>query len=210
MNREIVYLKIDQNIKVTNKKVHLEDIAKIYCVDTNLVDQLNHLEVYTLKKDKDTKYCYSILKIIELIQKEHPGVQIVNLGETDFVIEFRIEKKKSKQILEYVKAVFVTLTVFFGSMFSIMTFNTDVAVDKVFTKVYQLILGHPRNDIGVLEIAYSVGLPIGIIVFFNHFSKMKIHDDPTPLQIEMRNYEEDVNKALLQDSTRENKTIDIN
>jgi Stage V sporulation protein AA. len=207
MKRDAVYLKIEQNIKVSNKKVFLEDIAKMFSVDKNIVSDLNKIVVVVFKENKNQTYMFSILKIIELIYKEYPGIEIVNLGEKDFVVEYRIPKQKS-QMFEYVKGAFVALTVFFGAMFSIMTFNTDVSVDHVFDNVYKLVLGHPRNDIGVLEIAYSIGLPIGIIVFFNHFSRFKIHDDPTPLQIEMRKYEEDVNKALIQDASRENKTID--
>lgn len=210
MNRETVYIKMEQNIKVTNRKVHLEDIAKVYSVDSNLIDQINKILIYHYQDQKDTKYCFSILKVIEKIQKEHPSIQIINLGETDFILEFRIQKKPQNNLLEYSKAILVGFTVFFGAMFSIMTFNYDASVEDVFSQIYELVLGHPNEEIRIIEIAYSIGLPIGIIVFFNHFSKMKIHDDPTPLQIEMRNYEEQVNKALLQDASREKKTIDIN
>ena len=37
---------------------------------------------------------------------------------------------------------------------------------------------------------------------FNHFGHMKITDDPTPMQIQMRLYEENVNKTLIKDIDR--------
>jgi len=33
--------------------------------------------------------------------------------------------------------------------------------------------------------------------------------DPTPLQVEMRIYEEEVNKALIKEASREGNTIDV-
>ena len=36
-----------------------------------------------------------ILKVTQLIQKEYPAVQVENLGETDFIIEYVQERKKT-------------------------------------------------------------------------------------------------------------------
>ncbi len=70
-------------------------------------------------------------------------------------------------------------------------------------------MGDSKAGGSILEIAYSIGLPIGMIVFFNHFSKLKVKKDPTPIQIEMRLYESDVNKTIIENSSREGETIDI-
>ena len=59
------------------------------------------------------------------------------------------------------------------------------------------------NIFGCLK---SFGL--GIIVFFNHFSRKKLHNDPTPIEIEICTYEEDSNKTMLERAEREGKTID--
>ena len=47
-------------------------------------------------------------------------------------------------------------------------------------------------------------------MFFNHYTKRGLREDPTPVQVEMRIYEEDVNKALIKNASREGKTIDAN
>ena len=164
---------------------------------------------WTAKGDKDTKYMFSVLKVIEEIQKKYPGIQIVNMGEKDFIISYKMPKKQNKAV-EYIKAAFVTLTAFFGAAVSIMTFNTDVSIGDVFGLMYQLVLGQEQTGAGIVEISYSIGLAIGIIVFYNHFFRKMIHDDPTPIQVEMRKYEEELNKSLIQDASREGKTIDVN
>lgn len=209
MKNDLLYIKAEQNVGVTHKKVLLEDVVKLYSADKDMVQKLNKLVMYTIKSEENVKYTVSILKLIELINKEYPEVEIVNLGESDFVLAYKIPQK-TKLVWEYGKAAFVSLTIFFGAAFTIMTFNTDVSVGEVFDKIYELVMGQAKNGASILEIAYSVGIPIGIIVFFNHFSRTKLHNDPTPLQIEMRVYEEDVNKTLIQNSSREGKTIDAN
>lgn len=209
MKNDILYIKIEQNVQVNRKKVLLEDIAKLYSADKKMVSELNKLTLIVIKSDEDVKYTVSILKIIEIINKEYPEVEIVNMGENDFVLEYKVP---GKRVLawEYTKAAFVAAAIFFGAAFTIMTFNTDVSVGDVFDKIYELVMGHSKNSGSILEVCYSIGIPVGTLVFFNHFSRRKIHNDPTPLQIEMRVYEEDVNKTLIQNSSREGKSIDIN
>lgn len=209
MKNEIIYIKAEQNTKVSNKKVFLRDIVKLYSTDTVMADKLNGQVVMMIKANEDTKYVFSILKIIELISKEYPGVEVINMGETDFIVEYKLPGKPNKT-KEYIKAAIVCLVVFFGAAFSIMTFNTDVSVGDVFDKAYGLVLGQGAEHGRIVEIAYSIGLPIGIIVFYNHFSRFKIHTDPTPIQVQMRSFEEDVNKAVIQNSSREGKTLDAN
>ena len=58
-------------------------------------------------------------------------------------------------------------------------------------------------------IAYSLGLAVGIILFFNHVGGRRITKDPTPIEVEMRVYETDVNKALIETADREGKSIDV-
>lgn len=146
------------------------------------------------------------MKLIETIQKEHPGLKIINIGEPDFIVEYKMPVAPQKA-LEYFKLVILSLVVFLGAAFTIMTFNTDVSVGEVFDNLYYLVTGTKKNSGSVLEIAYSVGILLGILGFYNHFKGQKLHDDPTPIHIEMRNYEEEMNKAIIKDADREGKTI---
>ena len=61
----------------------------------------------------------------------------------------------------------------------------------------------------MLEISYSIGLGLGILVFFNHFLKWKMNADPTPLEVEMRTYEEDICKTLIEDAGRKEREVDV-
>ena len=101
------------------------------------------------------------------------------------------------------------LVCFFGAAFAIMTFNNDVDVTKVFQEIYYVVTGRESDGFTILELSYSLGLAAGIIGFFNHFSKWKINTDPTPLEVEMRLYEDNISKTLIQNADRKESGIDV-
>lgn len=206
MRTSVVYLKIGQSVQVVNKKILLQDIAEIYSPDNDITKEIGSTVLYTVKGNKNEILAFSVMKVISIIQKAYPGVTIQNIGEPEFIVEYKMPEP-DKKWLEYIKLIFVSLIVFFGSAFTIMTFNTDVSVGDVFNDFYYLVTGVHKSDGSILEIAYSIGIPVGILGFYNHFKNAKVHDDPTPIHTEMRTFEEDLNKTILADSSREGKII---
>ena len=150
----------------------------------------------------------SILKIIEQIEAGFPGVTVENLGEKDILIE-RIYVNKHKDSGQIFKLIFVSLISFFGTGFTIMAFHNDIGINDVFSKVYEMVTGQAGDGYGILEFSYSIGLAVGITLFFNHIGGRRITKDPTPIEVEMRVYEKDVNNALIETADREGKTIDV-
>lgn len=208
MQNEYLYIKVDKNSLVNKKTVLMKDVVKLYGSNKKMVNDLNHTEILMIKTDRKANYIFSILKIIEIISEKYPGVQIINEGESDFIIHYEPSKEKNK-VIDVIKAILVCFTVFFGSAFAIMTFNNDVDVLKIFDEVYKLFTGIEKDGGGILELSYAMGLPLGIIVFYNHFSKAKLGTDPSPMQIQMRLYEENIDKTIIENGSREGKTIDV-
>lgn len=208
---EILYVKIAQNIPVNKRVLTFKDIATLYCTNKKIVQTLEKETFYTLPKDTAQKTMFTIGKVYEEIHKTYPNLKIENIGERDFIVDYeRPDQKEKSRIYEYIKTGLVSLIVFFGAAFTIMTFNEDVSVSDVFDKVYKMIMGVEKQGGSILEISYAAGLPLGILVFYNHFRRKKIKDDPTPIQVEMSTYEEQVNKAMIKTASREGKTIDVN
>lgn len=209
---DILYLKIDRNIVVKTPQVALTDIASMTCTNQSVVNRLKTLRVYTFhetvgKKKKARQEVFSILKIMELIGKEYPSLEIQNEGETDFVVEY-IPTQESRW-LEVLKAVVVCILIFFGSAFTIMTFNNDVGVSDVFAKFYRQVMGRESSGFTQLEICYAIGIALGILVFFNHIGRKKVTHDPTPMQVQMRLYEQDVDTTFIENSSRKGTNIDV-
>ena len=90
-----------------------------------------------------------------------------------------------------------------------MAFHNDIGIREVFGQIYELLTGQEPQPVTALEIAYSIGLALGILVFFNHIGGRRITSDPTPIEVEMRKYETDVNQALTETADREKKTLDV-
>lgn len=212
---ETLYLKIDKNTIVTDRHVKLSDIAKLECADPAIVRQLKQKKIYTFqeamdkKKQKNVMEVFSVLKIIELIHEEYPNVDVSNEGESDFIVEYIPNPKKPKY-LNALKTVVLCVVIFFGAAFTIMAFNNDISVTEIFTKFYQQVMGTESSGVTELEICYSIGLSVGIVIFFNHVGKKKITPDPTPIQVEMRKYEEDIDKAFIENAERKGHSVDVN
>lgn len=199
-----VFLYFEQCTLINKRRVVLSDVASIYASDPVIKQKIGAIELYVFPEKKKEKLAFCVMKVIELIGAAYPEVSVTPLGEADFIVEYKAaEKKKYEKLLEWGKALFVCLTVFFGAAFTIVTFNKDASVEEIFALIYKLTEGVERGSPGELEIAYSIGIPIGIILFFNHFLRKKIDSDPTPLQVQMRQYEKDVNMTIIENASRE-------
>lgn len=215
-NSETVYIKIEQSVLVHDKNVTLGDIASITSANEAMVRQIKQKKLYRfpdkLKNGKKPPYIqreiFSVLKVIELIHEEYPNAEIDNEGEKDFIIEYT-KSEKQRQSVQVIKTIVLCVLIFFGSAFTIMAFNNDISVSDVFAKYYYQIMGIQSNGKTVLEAGYCIGLSVGIFVFFNHVGKKKLTPDPTPIQVEMRQYETDVDTTFIQNAGRKGKETDV-
>ena len=203
-----VYLKISQITQVNKKDVYLKDVATVYCSDQSLLNRCNALKIKTIREDKQKRYVEDVVPVIEKIGGLGSGIQVQNLGEADYIIDYR-PPAPPRLVWQWIKTAFVCLVSFCGGAFAIMTFNNDVDVPKLFGDLYRLTVGAESDGFTVLEISYSIGLGLGILVFFNHFLKWKMNADPTPLEVEMRTYEEDICRTLIEDAGRKEREVDV-
>ena len=208
-NSDDIYIKADRNIEVAKKSVTLGDVLKIECVNPAMLARIRSTHLLTFHhpdNKRERRVVMSVLKVIQKIHEIYPDAAVENIGETDFIVEYKDTPKPAKW-LEIVKAAFVSLIIFFGAGFTIMTFNTDVSVGDVFSLFYRLVMGTEQTKGSIMEITYCVGIAIGILGFYNHFSARNERDDPTPLHLEMRNYEQEMNNVIIKNASREGKEI---
>lgn len=205
-----VFLHFDQCSLVKETRVLLADVATITSTDLRAKQKVGKTELFRFPTQQKEKKVFSVMRVIEQLGNLYPEFNITTLGEPDFIVEYKPEKTGFwVSVAEWGKTVAVALAVFFGSAFTIMSFNKDSSVEEIFAMIYKLSEGRARSGPGELEIAYSIGLPLGIILFFNHFLRKKIDSDPTPLQVQMRQYEKDVNATIIENATREGKKENV-
>ena len=206
--KSILNMKIPRNIQVNYKDVTLGDIAKFECTDKVVINRIKTIKILRIPDCKHNRFVFSVLKVMELIHQVYPDLEINNMGEIDFIIDYEIPRKQSK-IFSAFKLIMVCLTVSMGAGFAIMTFNNDVGVALVFKQLYKLIVGTESEGYMVMELTYSIGIFLGIIIFFNHFGAKKITTDPTPIEVEMRLYEDNINTTLIEGVNRKQTHIEV-
>lgn len=193
-----IYIKAPKKV-VLYKKRSLT-IGDIVAVHSNK-KIANHIKTIQLCKIKDPhknhNFVISIMDVIKAINKEYPSAVIINLGEEDTLIHYENDIKTENKIITISKVIFVCFILMCGSAMAIMTFHTDAAVPNVFTTVNEIFTGEFVERPLWIIIPYSIGLTLGVVVFFNHISSKKITEDPTPIQVEMRKYEDDVDDCLI-------------
>lgn len=210
-NSETVYIKAERNIEVTNPQVTLGDVLNLECSNPAVVPKLKAIKLLTFHhtdKKNQNRTAVSVLRVIQLIHEKYPNIDVQNLGEQDFIVTYE-EQQTAGGFIHWLKAAIVVLISFIGAAFSIMAFNNDVDVTKMFGQIYQLVTGTESNGFTILELTYSIGLIIGILTFFNHFGKKRFSVDPTPMEVEMRLYENDLQTTLIENISRKGKELDV-
>lgn len=202
-NRE-VYLKCERNAEVKSPDVFLSDVGTIRCRDAAISARLKAVKVHHFTKEGSKRCVISTLKLVELMEKECPDISVQIVGEPDVLVEW-VSVGKHKGWQQWLRAALVCLVSFFGTAFTIMAYHNDVGINEVFTMLYTMVMNREPQGINVLEISYSIGLAAGIILFFNHVGGRRLTKDPTPIEVSIRKYEEDVDKALIAQAGREGK-----
>ncbi len=207
MAQTTVYIKAERNTQMQTDDVFLKDIASLYCEDKAVLAKVKAVKLHTFHEKGKKRFFISITEVVRLIKEAASGVEVESIGEPDMIVE-RVYVEKKKGAVEVLKILIVALVCFFGASFTIMAFHNDIGIVDVFGKYYELVTGKESSGFTVLEVSYSIGLAAGIILFFNHIGGRRITKDPTPIEVEMASYEEDVEKALIKNADREGLEVD--
>lgn len=151
--------------------------------------------------NKNGRYIVTILDVINAIWKQYPEADVQSVGDPDVVIEYRKKPPKTYNVWEWIKVAGICLIVFAGATVAIMTYNTDTSLGQTFVILNRIFTGKQEEQPLFLTIPYSLGIAVGIIVFFNHLGMKKITDDPTPMQVEIKQYEKDVEDCEIESIT---------
>lgn len=201
-----VYLKCNRNVEVQSPNVFLSDLGELRCSDNSVAAKLKSIKVHHFEKNGAKRCVISSLHLVELMENTCPNISVEIVGEIDVLLEW-VDVKKHKGWQQWLKAAVVSLVCFFGTAFTIMAYHNDVGINEVFTEVYKMVMNEEPQGINILEISYSIGLAAGIILFFNHIGGRRLTKDPTPIEVAMRNYEEDVDRALIATAEREGREL---
>ena len=113
---DTLYIQTDMNILIKHPHVYLQDIARLSCSNSKVLNRLRVLPVANLNPDTPGRYTMSVMDLVDLIQKKEPDLDITPLGELSFILTYQ-PPGKPQMIFEILKVVFISLASFFGAAF---------------------------------------------------------------------------------------------
>lgn len=208
-DRPTIYLKAEQSSYLNCPSIRIGDVCSVYCAEEEIAEKIRNIPIYKFEKDKEGRAFLSILVVIRAIEKVISFGEVRSVGEQDLIVYYKPESMKENPWMLRLRITFICLTCFLGTGISIMGYNNDVDLTKVFARLYETFTGVKPKGPTFIELFYSLGLTVGIFVFFNHVPGQKVTNEPTPIQVQMRLYEQDVNQTFILGASRKGEELDV-
>lgn len=198
---ELVYLRMRKKVILEQwQELQLKDFAYI-STQSDKKELLENTLIYRLsKKDKNILVIDSFL-VIDHLSKEYPFFEFQLLGPEQTLIKIEPQKKQAHPLI----ITFIWLLLFVGAAMTIMNFHYDVSMQPVQQKLHFILTGEENEYPLWIQIPYSIGLGLGTLLFFNHWFKKRFNEEPSPLEIEIFNYQQDLQQYI---NTMENEIND--
>jgi stage V sporulation protein AA len=199
MLEKTVYIRLRNRVLVRpREEVFLKNIAQVIANDA-LHEKLDQLRVYQISDQDRNIIIIDAMQVIAEIAKLDSTIQVQLLGPSQTIVEVVFKKKK----YSFTLFVLAWLLLFFGSMLTIMNFHEDVSMQAVHQRIYRIITGKSVEKPLFFQIPYSIGLGLGMIIFFNHVFKKRLNEEPSPLEVEMFNYQQDLDQYVIMHENKE-------
>lgn len=194
-----VYIRLRHRVFIQpNDKIFLKDIAQIIAEDA-LHNQIGDRVLYQADAKDRNIIIIDVMHVVEEIKKFDSMIDVQIIGPSQTIIEVVYKKRKISPILFLI----IWFLLFFGSMLTIMNFHEDVSMQDAHQRLYKIITGKSVDKPLMFQIPYSFGLGLGMILFFNHVFKKRLNEEPSPLEVEMFNYQQDLDRYVVMHENKE-------
>ncbi|MCC3373456.1 stage V sporulation protein AA [Cohnella sp. REN36] len=196
---DVVYVRLHRRVVVEPAaEVRLGDIAALV-TEPMLARKLAQLPLRQIRPSDGNLLLVDMLQVIRRIREAAPWATIETFGEPHVLLEV----SKAKRIKpRWALLVAAWLLLFFGSGMAILNFHADVNMPEVQRRIVELLTGRTERHPWLFEIPYSLGLGIGMLLFFNRVFRKRLNDEPNPLEVEMFMYQENVNHYVITEEYR--------
>lgn len=188
-----IYIRMRHRLQVRpHDSIKLQDVAQIIAEDS-LLEKVKDCIVYTVSEKDQNIIILDVMKVIPILTNVVEQINIEIIGQTQTIVEV-VYKKIGVSIPLF---ILIWLLLFFGAALAIMNFHEDVSMQAVHQRIYKIITGKENVKPLLLQIPYSIGLGVGMILFFNHVFKKRLNEEPSPLEVEMFNYQQDLDRYVI-------------
>ena len=174
-------------LNFTIQNIYLKDIYYIYPKEYE--EKIGNICIITYK-EKDSNY--DVIHIGEVIDKikEKLSTAHITFLKTDDVVIFFNENKKDRT--KYLRVLLVSIVVLMGSIMGIMNFHADVNMIHSQSTMVNALTKNPKKYLPYFQIPYSIGIGVGVALFFNKFIPTYAKNEPSPLDLKMKSLNKEI------------------
>jgi stage V sporulation protein AA len=195
MDKPDIFIRLKETVvRPPSADVPLNYLADIVA-EEKFKQQIGLLKIKFPQTARGKTLVITALDVVKCIKKEFPDLQIHLVGNNDCLVTMK--GNEITYLQRWFGAGLVCMILFFGSAMAVMNFHTDVSMPKVHQQIYRIITGTELENPLIMQIPYSLGIGFGMLLFFNHLFRKEINNEPTPLEVEMFLYQQNVNQYIL-------------
>lgn len=203
--QSVLYLRLKKRIYIKpNHRVTLGQASRLLGANDLLEKQLKELILYEHKKSDGNRFVIDLLQIVKAIREREPDLTVEAYGDPQVLV--MVSEKPVKPRIPVL--ILAWLLLFFGAGLAIMNFHTDVSMKEVHIRIVELITGKRTDHPLWFQIPYSLGIGLGMVLFFNHLFRKRFNEEPNPLEVELYMYQENVNAYVIADEMRKKTDYD--
>ncbi|KFZ39645.1 MULTISPECIES: stage V sporulation protein AA [Thermoactinomyces] len=178
--------------------LYLKDISRLDSAREEIACKVKDLIIYDPQVQHGSFYVIDVMDVMDIIHKHFPALDVRHAGPPQTLVEISGNLRPPSIIL----VLMVMILLFIGSGLAIMNFHMDVSMPQVHERIYYLITGEHKSSPLIMQIPYSLGIGIGIFVFFNRLIKKRLKEEPSPLELEMFLYQENIEQYMIDHEKR--------
>lgn len=97
----------------------------------------------------------------------------------------KIEKPRRKTgVFANFGAILIALLLFAGAAGAIISFHGDVDMIKAHQAIYHMFTGKHTDNSPWVSVPYSIGVGLGVALFFLRFGKKRLRRKPSPIEVQ--------------------------
>lgn len=195
-----VFIKLRHRVQVRpGDVVTIGDVAQIIANDRDVAEQLKIIPLYKIQPSDKNIVIIDVMKVVQAMVERDGSLDVQTIGPSQTIIEVVYQKRRFSTPY----FLLIWLLLFVGSAMAIMNFHEDVSMQEVHQRLYEMMTGKKIDKPLLLQIPYSLGLGIGMILFFNHVFRKRINEEPSPLEVEMFNYQQSLDQYVILHENKE-------
>lgn len=202
---KIIYIRMKHKVQLAaDSLISLKNIAHI-STQAKEKEFIYNLPLHKIEAKDNNVVMIDSFTVIEQLINYFPTYEFELIGSSETIVEIKQKTKKHHIGL----VAFVWILLFIGTAMTIINFHYDVSMQEVQQQIHYIFTGKSEKFPLFIQIPYSIGLGVGMIVFLNRWFKKKINDEPSPLEIELFNYQKDLDSYLSYHENKLNNEDDV-